>query len=140
MRPAEANDALCDLITARVPALLIGQPGIGKTDLVRQVAHQLDRDVIVDYPIWADPTDYQGLPMDAGGHIERKFDKSLIRILETTRPTIWFLDEIGQAPASVQAALAPIILSRQIGGREIPDHVSFVAATNRRHDRAGADR
>ena len=48
-----------------------------------------------------------------------------------------FLDDLGQAPMSVQAAAMQLILARRINGFKISDKVIFMAATNRREDKAG---
>ena len=42
-----------------------------------------------------------------------------------------------QAPAVVQAAAMQLILARRVNGHRVSDHVTFIAATNRREDRAG---
>jgi len=61
----------------------------------------------------------------------------LMRALKTTKKLVWFLDDLGQASPAVQAACMQLLLARQIDGHKIPDKVTFVAATNRRTDRAG---
>ncbi|MFP3700463.1 ATP-binding protein, partial [Burkholderia sp. SIMBA_013] len=50
---------------------------------------------------------------------------------------IWFLDDLGQAAPSVQAAKMQLLLARRIGEHKLPDNVTFLAATNRRKDNAG---
>ena len=50
---------------------------------------------------------------------------------------MFFLDDLGQAAASVQAACMQLILARQINGHAVPSVVTFLAATNRRQDQAG---
>jgi hypothetical protein len=51
--------------------------------------------------------------------------------------TVWFLDDLGQAPPAVQASFMQLLLARRVNGHKLPDCVTFVAATNRRTDRAG---
>jgi hypothetical protein len=51
--------------------------------------------------------------------------------------TLWVLDDLGQAPIGVQAAAMQLILARELNGKKIPDHIVFVACTNRRIDHAG---
>ncbi len=50
---------------------------------------------------------------------------------------MWFLDDLGQATPAVQASFMQLLLARAINGHQISEHVTFVAATNRRTDRAG---
>src|SRR5690606_27326440 len=49
----------------------------------------------------------------------------------------WFLDDLGQASPMVQAAYMQLLLARRIDGHVLPDCVTFVAASNRKQDRAG---
>ncbi len=119
------------------PVLLQGAPGLGKTSVVRDVATSLGYDCHVMNPALLDPTDVGGVPMNADGRLVRMLDDTLAAIVEAQRPTVLFLDELGQASPAMQAACAPIILDRKMGGRSLPEHVKVVAATNRRSDRAG---
>ena len=61
----------------------------------------------------------------------------LCEITTASKPTVFFLDDLGQAPASVQAAAMQLILARRINGHKVSDSVTFIAATNRREDKAG---
>jgi hypothetical protein len=61
----------------------------------------------------------------------------MLRAMNATKPTVWFLDDLGQASPAVQAAKMQLLLAREIQGHKISDQVTFVAATNRRTDRAG---
>jgi hypothetical protein len=62
---------------------------------------------------------------------------NLRKLLNATVPTLFFLDDLGQAPQGVQAAAMQLLLAREINGQKISDYVSFAAATNRKEDRAG---
>lgn len=61
----------------------------------------------------------------------------LLKVLTATKPTIWFLDDLGQAPPLVQAALMQYLEGGELEGRKIPDCVHIVAATNGREHKAG---
>ena len=50
------------------------------------------------------------------------------------------MDDLGQAPPAVQAAAMQLILARRINGSLVSDEVCFVAATNRKNDKAGVAR
>ncbi len=58
-------------------------------------------------------------------------------MMNAKRKTVVFLDDLGQAPPVVQVAYMQMILTREIGGKKISKHVTFIAATNRREDKAG---
>jgi hypothetical protein len=140
MKPSAIRQLLLQLAPAREPVLLVGQPGVGKSDIVTQVAATLDFDLIVTHPVVEDPTDYKGMPAvvsGAGGPTAEFLPfGELSRMLGATKPTLVMMDDLGQAPPAVQAAVMQLVLARRINGHRISDHVSFMAATNRREDKA----
>lgn len=123
----------------KLPILLTGAPGVGKSDLVHQVAMFEDHDLLLSHPVVADPTDAKGLPFpDKKGEFARFLPYGdLAQALSAKRPTLWFLDDLGQAAPAVQASFMQLLLARRIGEHRLPDCVTFVAATNRKADRAG---
>jgi hypothetical protein len=137
MSPKTMKDTLLKAMSAGLPVLIKGAPGIGKSDIVNQVANDLEMDLIISHPVVSDPTDYKGLPGIVDGKAEFLPFGDLRQLIEADKPTICFLDDLGQAPAVVQAACMQLILARQIDGHKISDDIVFVAATNRRKDRAG---
>jgi hypothetical protein len=84
-----------------------------------------------------EPVDYKGLPALVGDHAEFLPFGALRRLIEAIRPTVYFMDDLGQAPPSVQAAAMQLILARRINGHQVSSEVTFVAATNRKQDKAG---
>jgi len=139
------------------PVLIKGAPGIGKTDCVYQSAAQVRweefyRDfagvkpaditgkigakVVVFFPVVDDPTDYKGMPFVIDGKALFIPFGDALTLLHADTPTICFLDDLGQATPAVQSAVMQWILARRINSHKISDHVVFVAATNRREDRA----
>jgi len=139
MRIGSIVKVLEKLVKGRKPVLLVGAPGVGKTDVVVQVAKKLGYQLIVMHPVVCDPTDLKGLPYHSEGSDKADFLPygDLYAMLHATEPTIVFLDDLGQAPPSVQAAAMQLLLARKINGHKISDFVTFVAATNRREDKAG---
>jgi hypothetical protein len=137
MKPSILKHKLTKCMKGGLPVLLKGAPGVGKSDVVAQVAAELDMDVVLSHPVVSDPTDFKGLPVFDDGEAKFLPFGDLLQLIEAVRPTIAFLDDLGQAPACVQAAAMQLILARKINGHEVSKHVVFVAATNRRQDRAG---
>ena len=137
MKPTKMKESLSLAIKNRMPVLIVGAPGVGKSDIVRQAAEEAAADLIISHPVVSDPTDYKGLPFVVDGHAEFLPFGELRRITETTTPTVFFLDDLGQAPVSVQAACMQLLLARRINGHRVGDSVTFFAATNRRQDKAG---
>lgn len=139
MRPSELFTFLAEAIRARLPVLITGAPGIGKSDIVAQATADAGADLILSHPAVADPTDAKGLPWisDDGATATFLPFGELARAVRADRPTVWFLDDLGQAPPAVQASYMQLLLARRVNGHKLPDCVSFLAATNRRTDRAG---
>jgi hypothetical protein len=135
--------------------LIVGPPGVGKSDIVEQackevthtvttggVIHEESTHLIISHPVVSDPVDYKGLPFvvdSVDGEKVAEFMPfgELLALMTAKVPTVFFLDDLGQAPQSVQAACMQLLLARRINGHMISDFVIFVAATNRHSDKAG---
>ena len=137
MKPSELTALLAKTIDARLPVLITGAPGIGKSDIVTQAALNAGADLILSHPAVADPTDVKGLPWIVDGAAAFLPFGELSHALKADRPTVWFLDDLGQASPAVQASYMQLLLARRVNEHILSDHVVFVAATNRRTDRAG---
>lgn len=139
MNASELAEYLSKAIPAGMPVLVQGKPGVGKTAVCKQVAENLSMKALFSHPVTDEPVDYKGLPWIADG-IAKFFPIGVISdVLNATEPTIWFIDDVGQAPLSVQAALMQWTHadSRCLNGQELPDCVTIVMMTNRKEDRAG---
>jgi hypothetical protein len=139
MRPAALTRLLSHTIPTGAPVLITGAPGIGKSDIVAQAAAAAGADLILSHPAVADPTDAKGLPWADADATEARFLPfgDLARAMRATERTVWFLDDLGQAPPATQASYMQLLLAREVNGHRIPDYITFIAATNRRTDRAG---
>lgn len=139
------------------PLFIAGPPGIGKSDIVAEVARMQNRPLIdIRLPLM-EATDIRGLPYlrevtirDAQGNVvfneqnvpltEKIFTWSTPSDLPTdpNSRALVFFDEMSAAPPSVQAATYQIILNRKIGTYELPKDVVIVAAGNRVKDKGVA--
>lgn len=139
MRPSDVTSLLTATIAEKLPVLLVGAPGVGKSDLVAQAAARAKAELIVSHPVVDDPTAAKGYPWLHSGkdYAEHVPYGELYKALNAKKPTVWFLDDLGQAPPAVQASYMQLLLTRASNGRKLPDCVGFAAATNRRSDRAG---
>jgi hypothetical protein len=137
--PKQLTDALTRTIPAGHNVLITGAPGIGKTALIREATQAVGADLIVSHPAVEDPTDVKGLPFMHAGDTRANFYPfgQLATALAATRPTVWLLDDLGQASPAMQAGYMQLLHGGQVNGYQLPACVSFVAATNRRVDRAG---
>lgn len=135
--PSQLTVLLSKTIPAGYPVLITGAPGIGKSDIVSQAAQAANAELILSHPAVADPTDVKGFPWVADGHATFLPFGELRRAMQATTSTVWFLDDLGQASPAVQASYMQLLLARRVNGHVLPDCVTFIAATNRRKDRAG---
>ena len=137
MKPKDLSQLLTRTIDARLPVLIKGAPGVGKTDIVTQACKETETALLVSHPVVDEPIDYKGLPAIRDDHAEFLPFGSLRQLIETKQPLVYFMDDLGQAPASVQAAAMQLIFARSINGFKVSDEVTFIAATNRKQDHAG---
>lgn len=136
---AGARRALKKCFAKKRPMFLWGPPGIGKSDVVRQVTEELGGFMIDLRLGQMDPTDIRGIPfynrdigkMDWAPPIELP-DEELAR----QHPIIvLFMDEMNSAAPAVQAAAYQLVLNRRVGKYVCPDNVVMVAAGNRESDK-----
>ena len=137
MKPSQLQELLAKTIPARRPVLIKGAPGIGKTDIVSYACGAAGANLVISHPVVSDPIDYKGMPFVVNGHADFIPFGDLKALIDAKDLTVFFLDDLGQAPPTVQAAAMQLILGRRINGHRVSDSVCFVAATNRKQDKAG---
>src|ERR687886_1310657 len=124
-----ALEALSVAVAARVPVLLWGGPGTGKSSAVRDLAAAMDWPCEVVIASIREPSDFAGLPVVADGTV-RFAPPRWAQRLASAGQGVLFLDEISTAPPAVQAALLRVVLERVVGDLALPDGVVVVAAAN----------
>lgn len=134
MKPSSIRSALPKLIAKQRPVFLWGAPGVGKSDVIKQIAedHKLElRDVRLSL---LDPIDLKGFPtIDT---VKKQMSWLPADFLPKKGKGLLFLDEMNSAPQSVQAAAYQLVLNRKIGEYKLPDGWSVMAAGNRTSDRS----
>jgi hypothetical protein len=135
MGPKSAKKAIRKAIKARRPAFLWGPPGIGKSDLVKQIGDEAGREVIdVRLALW-EPTDIKGIPYYNSDQGKMVWAPPAELPTDPESTAIIFLDELNSAPPAVQAAAYQLVLNRKVGTYVLPKGVDIVAAGNREGDR-----
>jgi len=133
---------LQDVLQAGLVPNLLGSPGVGKSDIVRQVAEHYDLKVI-DYRLaQSDPTDLNGFPtLNEDRSRSHYAPPSTFPLAGDEVPAgykgwLIFFDEMNSAPKSVQAAAYKVVLDRMIGEHDIHEKVAMVCAGNLESDKA----
>jgi ATPase family associated with various cellular activities (AAA) len=123
--------ALAVAIGARVPVLLWGGAGLGKSSAVREMAANAGLACETVIASIREPSDFAGLPIvtDAGQSV-RFAPPTWAQRLAEAGAGVLFLDEISTAPPAVQAALLRVVLERTVGDLTLPADVAVVAAAN----------
>ncbi len=137
--PKAAKKAIQKGFAKRRPIFLWGPPGIGKSDIVKQLGEDLGAHVIdVRLSLW-EPTDIKGIPYFDSNHNKMVWappsELPDAEMAAQYKNIILFLDEMNSAPPAVQAAAYQLILNRRVGQYHLPDNVLIVAAGNREADK-----
>lgn len=134
-RPDSQLEALTLAVAADLPVLLWGEPGIGKTAALTQLAEALDLPLTTVIASVHEPSDFSGLPVVGDDPAEQGVPMAppdwAVRLVRAGRGLL-FLDELSTAPPAVQAALLRLVLERRIGTLTLPPGVRIVAAANPR--------
>jgi len=115
--------------------MLWGPPGVGKSQMVSQVAARNDVEVIDIRLSQMEPSDLRGIPFRLDDHVEWAVPAMLPDARRHGEEGILFLDEITSAPPSVSAAAYQLILDRRLGAYQVPAGWAILAAGNRQGDR-----
>jgi len=131
MKPSKLYQALHALIGERVPLHIWGACGVGKSQIVHQVADDLDYDFLDVRAVQLDPVDLRGLPRISADQTEWVPPK----FLPTSGKGILFLDELTSAPQMTQAGCYQLVLDRRLGEYRLPDDWVVIAAGNQASER-----
>lgn len=132
------NDSLYQQATGKptTPVMIWGQPGIGKSQIIRQVGKNTNRPVIDIRLLLKDPADIGGLPYFDPDSKEMRYARpaEFPQVGDILENAIILMDELSSAPQTVQAAALGLVLERQVNDYKLPDTVMMVAAGNRSTD------
>ncbi len=140
MRPSRIKEILDHEYTAlerglHTPVMLWGPPGVGKSQLVYQVAGNHGVPIIDIRLSQLEPSDLRGIPFRSGDTVQWAVPAMLPDAVRHGPRGILFLDEITSAPPSVSAAAYQLILDRRLGEYRVPAGWAIFAAGNRQGDR-----
>ena len=141
-------EELSEYFETKKPVFIWGAPGIGKTDIVRQVGKKYGVDVIVFTLSVRDPVDFIGLPNiekvkyknNDGEEVEKGVTVyNVPKIFPTDngpedKGGILFFDEMNRANSSVLASSLQLVLDRKMNEYELPSKWVIFAAGNRKEE------
>ena len=136
-----------DMFLDKLPSVMLwGPPGVGKSQLVREVAENIGKklnkrvDVTDVRLILFNPVDLRGIPTsDLNKEFAVWLKPKIFNMDESDDVlNILFLDEISAATLSVQAAAYQITLDKKIGEHRLPKNCIVIAAGNRVTDKSVA--
>lgn len=132
--------ALDIAVLSHLVPFIQGSPGIGKSDVVRQIANKYKLKVIDIRLTQCDPTDLTGLPkLDGIKATYLPFDTFPLEndpIPEGYQGFLIFMDEINSANKSLQAVAYKLILDRMVGQHKLHPNVIMMCAGNKETDNA----
>jgi hypothetical protein len=137
--PKAAKKSIRRAFKAKRPIFLWGPPGIGKSDIVKQLGEELEAHVIdIRLSLW-EPTDIKGIPFFDANNGTMSWAPPLELpnedLASKHKQIILFMDEMNSAAPAVQAAAYQLVLNRRVGTYKLPDNVLIVAAGNREADK-----
>ena len=136
LKPSLAMKAAINQILANIPICFWGGAGIGKSDMVRQIAKAVKLDKVWDIRVAInDPTDLKGVPIPDLENMVVQWLRDNNLPTDPDAKGILFLDEITQGSPMVMGMCYQLVLDRKLGDYVLPKGVRIVMASNRASDR-----
>lgn len=132
--------ALYACMKSRIPVVLVGEPGVGKTAMMKELAEKQGYELITLVGSRMDSTDVSGVPKAQEFAFEGEEEPLTatvyampwwqMRILRKKK-VILFLDEMSNTPPSVQASMLTLLQDREFdNGTKMPEETIVVGAMN----------
>ncbi|MEA5160935.1 MoxR family ATPase [Cereibacter johrii] len=118
--------------------MLHGRPGVGKTEIVRQLAAEQGARFYDLRLTTIESQDLRGLPYYDHETKKTQWYRPEDLPDDPDRPSLLFLDELTAAPPHLHPAVYGLLLERRVGPHILPDNVFLVAAGNMVEDGAVA--
>jgi ATP-dependent 26S proteasome regulatory subunit len=135
--PSQAKEIISLLEPLGVSVMLWGPPGVGKSDIVDQIARDRDGELIDLRLSHKIASDVGGLPMVDRETKTTVFAKpSWFPAEDAGSPTVLFLDELAGADEHTRIAAYGLLLERRVDAWKLPNNCQVVAASNRTEDGA----
>lgn len=130
------NDLILAAVEADVPALLWGEPGVGKTASLTQNLEAAGYAVRVVVGNVRMPEDFGGLPRVTEHGVVLEPPRWAVELADADKGVL-VLDELTTSTPAVQAAMLRLVCERYAGDFRLPDSVRIIAIANPTDTAAG---
>lgn len=115
---------------AGVAVCLWGDPGIGKSSLIRSLANHAGLPCETVLGSLREPSDFAGLPIVTDTGVRFEAPTWAKRLAAAEHGGYLFLDELSTATPAVQKAMLGVVLDRIVGDLHLPSNIRILAAAN----------
>lgn len=134
MKASEVSASIVAAMAANEPLLIMGGPGVGKTESAYAAAGAAGYELCVYHAAYRSELDVMGLP----GVVDGVTTYAKPAGLPGDGKVLLVLDEVTNAPPQTQGALYQLVLERAVAGFKLGPDVRIVATGNRVSDRGVA--
>lgn len=130
LRTARQVIELC-FQSGHVPCL-IGEAGIGKTAIYKQITDDLKWNILYYYLAHQEPEDIIGVPVPNHDTASYQFfiEKNIHTVINSKKHTVLVFDEWNRGDKAVMNAAFTVMEQRRFGSIDLPPHVHVAAAMN----------
>ena len=136
LKPSELVLALRECIESQTPVCVWGTPGIGKSQIMQQLATATERTLYDVRAATLDAVDLRGIPYVDGGRTKWATPS----FLPYTSGALVNYDELNRAPVMVMNGLLQLIQERRCGDYALPADAVQVACCNYETDGGGVQK
>lgn len=134
MKVGIESDAIIETaLRNKMRIMLVSPPGFGKTASVERVCRKLGWKLIVLILPLDDPSTIRGYPVaptNDGDDARHCLFDGMAQAFKATDPTVVFFDDCGQASESTLKSVMRIVQYGELDGRQLPDCVRLIFASN----------
>jgi hypothetical protein len=134
-KPTTTESAIAILIQANLPFVVVGMPGVGKTEVIKAICKQIEYESQVVTVADREPVDFAGFPVTgaAKDHVKRVPAEEFYRFSEVAfgdRKGFIFFDEGNQGGQAMQAPMMRVINEGTVGDCKLGPNVARGLAIN----------
>ncbi len=121
-----------EIVKEKVPLLLVGQVGIGKTEIWKEIAEKEGKDIIITHLARSSNTDFL-IPIIKGDSITYATNEMFSKLEKGN--CIWLLDEYDRADGMTRNAILSALNERIFDGKKLSDDTWIVLLANQENSK-----